>query len=178
MNWYKARLVSLDLLLHAKEIKLGGVKLQDYHMSRHSHVSLSLDNSVNIFSVYHAQHPVTKHPRCCGLCHDEHQVKKLQMKHWIDKLMWCIAFNTIDTTKSSFATNGHQLPLLTFVHFVIFFQQNHLNSYALKLYSFLFYMSFKSSMYCKKLLSAISSLAKLTRHIKQFIAFTEIFQRW
>lgn len=39
----------------------------------YSHVSLSLDDGIDILRVDHAQHPVTEHARGCGLHHDEDQ---------------------------------------------------------------------------------------------------------
>ena len=39
----------------------------------HSHVSLSLDDGVDILTVDHTQHPVAEHARGCGFHHDEDQ---------------------------------------------------------------------------------------------------------
>lgn len=42
----------------------------------HSHVSLSLDDGVNILRVDHAQHPIAEHIRCRVLHHDDEQAEK------------------------------------------------------------------------------------------------------
>lgn len=42
----------------------------------YSHVSLSLDDGVNILRVDHAQHPIAEHVRCRVLHHDDEQAEK------------------------------------------------------------------------------------------------------
>lgn len=88
----------------------------------YSHVSLSLDDSVNILRVDHAQHPVTEHARCRGLHHDEHQDKKKAANTtFVQKCIFLVSILNIiifDTTrKLNYKINWQsQLDSVTLIH--------------------------------------------------------------